>query len=549
MRTKTVTLIAVLLILSAWIGEAQSKKAQGVIWLDNDFRNIAEPKAREGGYYSAFFNSEAGERWKRGLDVPHHVRLMVGAPKQAANVNALDEVPDSSWFTNRHALRPMTVQQLIQGPNRELPPDFSSGTITKAKMDGVTPGLLVTDRNGRDYIIKFDNKDYPELQSGAEVISTKILFAAGYNVPENYISYMDPTKLVITEGMEVGDGKSKHHLTRDELTKMLHNVARRDDGQYRVLASRILEGTSKGPFAYVGLRKDDPNDLIPHEHRRELRGLRVIASWINHWDVKEGNTLDMYVEENGRKFLRHHLIDFGSSLGGGRAPMEYFHGREYAFDAGTMMKELFTLGLYVTPDEKNAPLVYPQVGIFSAEDFNPGDWIPSFHVMPFDNMTREDAYWATRIILSFTEDQLLQIVKTAEFTDPKVTDYVYRVLLERRRLIAKHWLSGINPIGKFAVAATSDGFELRFDDFMTAEDLAGPTEYRYEVISLGAAGSTTGHTDKKITAVPRIPLGRSVAGETRVRIWNTRETSAKPVTVYLNSRPDGMVGLVRIERS
>ena len=84
---------------------------------------------------------------------------------------------------------------------------------------------------------------------------------------------------------------------------------------------------------------------------------------------------------------------------------------------------------------------------------------------------------------------------------------------------------------------------------MTAEDLAGPTEYRYEVMSLAAAGSTTGHPDKKITAVPRIPLGRSVAGETRVRIWATRETSAKPVTVYLHSRPDGMVGLLRIERS
>jgi hypothetical protein len=139
MRTKTVTLIAVLLILFAWIGEAQSKKAQGVIWLDNDFKNIAEPKAREGGYYSAFFNSEAGERWKRGLDVPHHVRLMVGAPKQAANVNALDEGSRLQLVYQSSRSRPMTVQQLIQGPNRELPPDFSSGTITKAKMDGVTP--------------------------------------------------------------------------------------------------------------------------------------------------------------------------------------------------------------------------------------------------------------------------------------------------------------------------------------------------------------------------------------------------------------------------
>ena len=35
-----------------------------------------------------------------------------------------------------------------------------------------------------------------------------------------------------------------------------------------------------------------------------LRGLRVIASWINDWDLKEQQTLDMYVEEGGRKFLR-----------------------------------------------------------------------------------------------------------------------------------------------------------------------------------------------------------------------------------------------------
>ena len=95
----------------------------------------------------------------------------------------------------------MTAEQLVRGPNRGDPPDFSKGTITKAKTDGVTPGLLVTDNEGRDYLIKFDHKDYPELQSGAEVISTKILFAAGYNVPENYISYIDPDKLEITQGM------------------------------------------------------------------------------------------------------------------------------------------------------------------------------------------------------------------------------------------------------------------------------------------------------------------------------------------------------------
>ncbi len=41
-----------------------------------------------------------------------------GLAKKAANVNSLDEVPDSSWYTNRHALRHMTIEQLVRGPNR-----------------------------------------------------------------------------------------------------------------------------------------------------------------------------------------------------------------------------------------------------------------------------------------------------------------------------------------------------------------------------------------------------------------------------------------------
>jgi hypothetical protein len=63
------------------------------------------------------------------------------------------------------------------------------------------------------------------------------------------------------------------------------------------------------------MRDDDPNDLIPHEHRRDLRGLRLISAWLNDNDIREGNTLDMYVEEDGRRFLKHYLIDAGSALG------------------------------------------------------------------------------------------------------------------------------------------------------------------------------------------------------------------------------------------
>ena len=67
------------------------------------------------------------------------------------------------------------------------------------------------------------------------------------------------------------------------------------DGRVRVTASRYLAGRPIGPFRYYGTRTDDPNDVIPHENRRELRGLRLFAAWTNHDDTRAHNTQDVTV--------------------------------------------------------------------------------------------------------------------------------------------------------------------------------------------------------------------------------------------------------------
>jgi len=38
-------------------------------------------------------------------------------PIPAVNVNTIDEVPDSSWFTNRIGRRRMTIDEIVRGPN------------------------------------------------------------------------------------------------------------------------------------------------------------------------------------------------------------------------------------------------------------------------------------------------------------------------------------------------------------------------------------------------------------------------------------------------
>ena len=101
---------------------------------------------------------------------------------EAQNVNTLDELPDSSWFTNRHARTRMSIEELVRGPNTgDGPQGKVPWEIFRSKSQGLTPGFQIVDSTGERYVIKFDPLDVPELASGAEVIATKLFYAIGYN--------------------------------------------------------------------------------------------------------------------------------------------------------------------------------------------------------------------------------------------------------------------------------------------------------------------------------------------------------------------------------
>src|SRR5439155_20229090 len=105
----------------------------------------------------------------------------------ARNVNSIDEVPDSSWFTNRIGSRPLSVYEIAQGPDTLSGPLSGPWIVLAGKTDGVSPGLQLKDSAGRRFFVKFDPVSNPEMASGAEVVATKLLFALGYHVPENSI--------------------------------------------------------------------------------------------------------------------------------------------------------------------------------------------------------------------------------------------------------------------------------------------------------------------------------------------------------------------------
>ena len=439
---------------------------------------------------------------KRFFDPGYQVRRLIGRPKEAYNVDAFDGVPNSSWFINRNAHRRVAIEEIVRGPDTCDGPDTSDvWTVIRAKAEGVTPGFTIEDRRGDKYVIKFDPPGCLGANSGSEVIGTKLFYAAGYHVPENYIAYFHPRILRLGEGVTFTDEKGRRrHMTEADLEAMLARVEYGEDGMIRATASKYISGQLIGPFRYQSTRKDDPNDLIPHQHRRELRGLGVVSAWLNHVDTKGANSMDSYVTEEGRSYVRHYLMDFGTILGAaGVEPKSKFEGHENQVDPNALVLRILTLGFYV-PDWERVPdrIEYPCVGRYESPSFHPGKFNPSSPNPAFEQMTDRDGYWGAKLVTSFTDEQLRAVVAEAQYPDPEAAAYLVRTLAERRDKTGRYWFSKVTPLDRFELTIAGDGKPaLDFVDLAVEAGLASPEEatYRYRLCRNGtemAAWTETG---------------------------------------------------------
>src|SRR4051812_47804015 len=115
---------------------------------------------------------------------------------RAGNVNTIDEVPDSSWFTNRILPARPSTAELVRGPNTGAAPNPERWTIIREKSAGYSPGFTAKDASGETWFLSFDTPGWEEGATGAMVVATKIFWALGYNQPETFITRVDPANLV-----------------------------------------------------------------------------------------------------------------------------------------------------------------------------------------------------------------------------------------------------------------------------------------------------------------------------------------------------------------
>jgi hypothetical protein len=395
--------------------------------------------------------------------------------KRAVNVNTIDHVPNSSWYTQRLGTAELlSVQDVIRGPYTGQPPQPGVWTIVGAKSEGISPGMTVRDNTGTLYFVKFDPPSNPEMATGAEAISTRLFWALGYNVPENYLTTFRREDLKIAPGTQlVDDFGRRRDMLDEDVDALLKKAALRPDRTYRVVASKGLTGKDIGPFKYYGTRPDDPNDIHPHEHRRELRAMRVFGAWLNHDDSRAINTRDFLQDASGaRKIIRHYLIDFGSTLGSGSTRAQGTRaGNEYIWEARPTFRTIFTLGFYVRPWLKVRYPDLPAVGRFEANYFTPDRWKPEYPNVAFDNARPDDLFWGARCVMAFSDETILEVARTAEFTDPEATAYMAQTLITRRDKIGQLWLNVVLPLGDFDLSG--DGV-LTFDNIAETTRAAAP---------------------------------------------------------------------------
>ncbi|HJU41342.1 MAG TPA: hypothetical protein VJ691_00955 [Vicinamibacterales bacterium] len=465
-------------------------------------------------------------------------------PLPAVNVNSLGEVPDSSWFTNRIGTGSLTLDDIVRGPDRTPSLNVKRWMIVQGKDTGRQAGFRAVDADNPDgakYQIEFDPAGNPEMATGAEIIGTAVYHALGYNVVDVYLIDLDPAALTIAPTATIEVAGRTRPFTRQDLAQVLRRAARKTDGHYRALASRFAEGTYMGPFRYYGMRADDPNDIYPHEHRRELRGNRVFTAWLNHDDSRAINTLDMLVGAEGRRYIKHYMFDFGSILGSGTNEEDLpWVGHEYVVQSKPALLTFASLGLWRRPFiGVNAPADLPAAGNFTADRFEPASWRPHYRNAAFENMQPEDAFWAARLVAAFSPEAIARIVNKARFTDPRVTDHITGTLLRRRELILRTWLTTLNPLVQPEVA---DG-TLRCSNAAVDADLADPANayelswFRFD--NATGARSYIGRAQRVTTpavAIPAVELAGAEYVGVDVRTLHEDEPLwRRPVRFYLRA--------------
>jgi hypothetical protein len=490
---------------------------------------------------------------------------------ESTNVNSFDEVPDSSWFTNRIGVRTVSLDELRRNACAEenlLDPDHTPDggwVIDKGKTSGATPGFRINVAGKGKYLIKVEALGLPERQVAATVIGEAVYYGAGYYASCEQALYVRPSIFKLNPGLRYKEGNFGDEVAFDQRKlEDLFAHSYKQNGLLRISASAWIPGYGIGQWRYEGTREDDPNDVIPHQNRRDLRGARLLAAWIGDWDSRAGNSLDTWfadaadgAPDSSPGHVIHYQIGTSAALGSvwDWDELSRHLGYSYLLDWGQMGHDFVTLGskTRVWQTVEKVP-GHERFGYYNVADFVPDEWKNEYPNAAFSRMTERDGAWMARILARFTPEMVHTLVDMGRLSDPADSEYLESVLEGRLLKILQRYLTRLSPITEVHV---EDAERLCGTDLAEWRALRDPSSFRYTARLVGGHWLTVERRPgaQVCTSLPHVATDTSLPDDARQRYVRVRieDGVAKGPLVaglyYLGpSRGYRLVGLERPEQ-
>ncbi|MDQ3336559.1 MAG: hypothetical protein M4D80_15435 [Myxococcota bacterium] len=512
------------------------------MWKVDDRRDVPKAPSKRPYYRASYYVESFHKLVRRGLRLERD--------RRALGINALDEVPDSTWFTNRRGLTPDDVRR---GPLPDTPERHFPWTIKSGKSGGKELGFIAQDARGEKFVLKLDSIRNPEVETAADAIVARLLWAAGWNAASDHVVYFRLADLVAAPDAKIDAAGRERTLDQAYLDEHFGTYPKDNEGRVRGIVSMYIKGVPVGGAPRTGVRGDDPNDRIPHERRRDLRGLAVLFAWLSHADFKEDNTVDAWQEDLSNPqihYLVHYLIDFGWALGAAASATDDLSiDYRYGLDFAETFYSLATLGIRREIWEDRPRPKLRGVGVFSADDYHPDAWKPTmpsmFAILQAD---RFDKLWASKILMKLTREQIAAAVDAGRLTDPASARFLVETLIARQRITARHWFRRAAPLDDVNVTAD----RLCFTDLALLYGLEARAT-RFTIVAYDAKEHriaqlmATARADG-VTCTDNLPLA---AGGDRYTIFRIESSSATPpMLVHVANDPASgtprVVGIYRL---
>ena len=111
-------------------------------------------------------------------------------------------------------------------------------------------------------------------------------------------------------------------------------------------------------------------------------------------------------------------------------------------------------------DARRLSRIFRKSAISSTRHSDPRNWRNNYPNPAFELHNPGDAFWAAKKVMAFSDDAIRAIVSTAQYSDPRATEWLVKCLIERRDKIGRAFFEDLLPLDGFAVS----GGKFSFDD-------------------------------------------------------------------------------------